>query len=291
MSLTAWHSPEAGARSSGAIDPCFWVLRWPAERRCASVALLNEGKSPDGEGKLPPEDSGIFPATRWSLILEAQESTTTSSGNALAQLCELYWYPIYCFIRSRGFSPEDSEDLCQSFFQRMLSRKLFERAEAGKGRLRSFLLHALKDHLVDSRRWNLAQKRGGGMKQISLDQGAFENRFQLERVDDVSPDTLFDRTWACTVMDRGLKKLEEAYTVEGKGDLFRMLQLHMSGNNADGYGELAQQLNMNPNSVRVAVHRMRKRFRAILKGDIKETLNEREDVEEEIRYLLGLFSP
>ena len=222
--------------------------------------------------------------------MQAQASQELASGNALASLCELYWYPIYCYIRSRGFSPEDSEDLCQSFFQRLLARKIFERADAGKGRLRSFLLHALKDHLVDSRRWNLAKKRGGDAERISLDQAALEERYRLESIDDLSPDAVFDRTWASTVMSTALKKLEASYVAENKGDVFLKLQAYMSGNDADGHARLAEELGMNPSSLRVLVHRMRKRFRRILKQDITQTIDDPEDIQSEISYVLGLFS-
>ena len=201
------------------------------------------------ESSLNSEDSqpGIFPETRWSLILCAQDNVTTEK--ALSDLCQIYWYLVYCFVRSRGHSPEDAEDLTQSFFQRLLSKQLFERADSERGRLRSFLLRALKDHLIDSRRWNLAQKRGGGMKPLSFDQVAAEERFLLEPASAQTPADLFERAWASIAINKALGHLRKSYADEGKIHIYDKLQTYMSGNDADGHGQLAEELGWNPMSL------------------------------------------
>ena len=234
--------------------------------------------------------SGLFPQTRWSLILRANEDQSQIAHEALSTLCQLYWYPVYCMVRSRGCSPEDAEDLCQSFFQQLLSRRLFERAEVRKGKLRSFILNALKDHLTDNQRRSNTKKRGGGVKPLSLDQAEAEQRYSIEPIDELTPDALFDRAWANSIITRALTELEENYAHEGKRDFFSKIQVYMSGNDADGHAQLAAQLDMNPNTLRVAVHRMRKRFRVILEKLIAETVDTQEDFSNEIRHLLSLFS-
>ena len=236
-------------------------------------------------------NSGLFPQTRWSLVLQAKNDQTNAAHEALSELCQLYWYPVYCLVRSKGYSPEDAEDHCQGFFQQLLSKRLFERAEARKGKLRSFLLNALKDHLVDQKRKSSAQKRGGGVKPLSIDEAEAEERYSLEPVEKLSPDALFDRAWAESVLARALKDLESAYAAEGKAEMFAKMQVYMSGNDADGHVPLAEELSMNATTLRVSVHRMRKRYRKLLEHLIAETVESPKDLAEEIQHLLTLFSP
>jgi RNA polymerase sigma factor (sigma-70 family) len=229
---------------------------------------------------------GGFPPTRWSVVLSAAQSGSLEADTALARLCEAYWYPLYAFLRHQGHAPEEAEDLTQEFLVRLVHKHYLDGLKQEGGRFRSFLLTALKCFLANE--WNRehAQKRGGGQPLISIDAAA-ELRYQREFIDTVAPDTVFDRQWAFTVMDRVLDRLQEEYTRAGKQDLFDRLQGCLPGGDGQlAYAEAGVALGLKESSVRMAVLRLRRRYGQLLREEIAETVTSPEEIEEEIRHLI-----
>jgi RNA polymerase sigma factor (sigma-70 family) len=204
-----------------------------------------------------------------------------------------YWLPVYAFARSQGLSPADAEDIIQNILSDLLDRQAFEQVTAEKGKLRSFLRVATKNYLRND--WKKAHrlKRGGGATILSLDYEDAEQRCLLKAADDETPDRLFDRHWAINLLHRTMERLEAAYTGEGKGAVFAVLK-EVLGQKGGGprYQDLAAQLGMSEGAIKVAVHRLRKRYRRLLKEEIARTLDDEspEAVEEEIRFLFGVFA-
>jgi RNA polymerase sigma factor (sigma-70 family) len=233
-------------------------------------------------------NDGGFPPTRWSVVLDAACQGSAESEGALAKLCEAYWFPLYAFLRHQGHSPEQAEDLTQEFFVRLVHKRYLEGLTQEGGTFRSFLLTALKRFLANE--WNRehSQKRGGGKVIFSID-GSAEARYRRELIDHASPDTLFERQWAFTVMDRVLDRLQEEYTRAGKGKLFELTQGCLPG--ADGessYAEAGATLGLKEASVRMAALRLRRRYGQILREEIAETVATPEEIEQEIRHLIAV---
>jgi RNA polymerase sigma-70 factor (ECF subfamily) len=218
--------------------------------------------------------------------LLAGRNDTARARAALAKLCETYWYPLYVYVRRRGSSPHDAQDLTQAFFAQLLEREMLAKADPARGRFRSFILTAIKNFLTDE--WGKArtQRRGGNVLKVSLDWAAAEQRYHQEPVDPDSPDKAFDRHWALALLETALAALEKEYQAENSGELFAALRPTFIGERAaQPYAELAAQLDMTESAVRVAVHRLRKRYRALLRAEIAQTVALREDVDEEMRHL------
>jgi len=234
-----------------------------------------------------------FPDTRWSVVLQTQETESTVRDRALEQICRTYWLPVYAFARGQGLGPADAEDLTQNVLSDLLDRKAFEKATAEKGKLRSFLRVATKNYLCNDWKKARRQKRGGGATVLSLDNEDAERRCLLKAADDETPDRLFDRHWAINLLHRTMERLEAIYTAEDKGAVFAALK-DVLGQKGGGprYRDLAAQLGMSEGAVKVAVHRLRKRYRALLKEEISRTLDDEspEAIEEELRYLFGVFA-
>jgi len=229
---------------------------------------------------------GCFAATRWTVVLSAARSDTTHARDALAQLCQMYWYPLYAYVRRRGYSPPDAEDLTQQFFSRVLEERLIAAADKQKGRFRSFLLTRLSHFLADEWDRLKAQKRGGGQRLVPIEGGAAETRYQLELVDDRSPDRLFEYRWAMTLLERVFDRLRHEFEAGGKTTLFNELkECLVQARAAAPYAELSERLEMSEGALRVAVHRMRQRYRDLLRAEIAETVSGPDEVEEELRYL------
>lgn len=216
---------------------------------------------------------------------------TTQARDALAKLCQTYWFPLYAYVRRRGHGPHDAEDLTQSFFLCLLEQKSVANADPNRGRFRSFLLGAMNHFLANEWKKERAQKRGGGRKILSLDLAAAERRFDLEPADNATPDKAFDRHWATTLLNEVLSRLEGEYRQEGRIDLFDALKQTLAGTReSQPYMELAGRLDMNEGAVRVAVHRLRRRYRELLEAEIANTVGSQEDVKEEMRYLVKVMS-
>jgi RNA polymerase sigma factor (sigma-70 family) len=233
---------------------------------------------------------GHFVTTRWSLVLAAGGTTSAESRAALETLCGLYWYPLYAYIRRRGYSPEQAEDLTQGFFARLLASSALEAADPRRGRFRSFLLTSAKHFLADERDKGRARKRGGGRKVISLDVQHAEGRYRLDPADDLTAEKLFERHWARTLLELVLADLRRQYARAGKESIFEQLKGSLRGKTARGsYGRAGDELGMTEAAARVAVHRLRRRYRTLLREHIAQTVSSPEDVDDEIRHLFAVF--
>lgn len=232
-----------------------------------------------------------FVTTHWSIVLKAGRHDTTRAGDALAKLCQTYWFPLYAYVRRRGHSPHDAQDLTQSFFLSLLERQSVSTADPDRGRFRSFLLGAMNHFLASEWAKGNAQKRGGGQKLLSLDLALAEERFDLEPPDQSTPDKAFDKEWANALLNKVLSQLEEEFRAEGKGHLFEGLKQTLAGSReSQPYAALAEELNMNEGAVKTAVHRLRKRYRSLLETEIANTVSSPEEVKEELVYLLKVIS-
>ena len=232
-----------------------------------------------------------FPTTQWSLIVRAAADDPAERERALAEICRLYWPPVYAFIRSRGNSPHDAEDLTQGLFAELLERNDFAKADADHGRLRSYLLTAASNHLNSEHRRENRQKRGGGAVLLSFDAVDAESRCHIpELMDDLTPDRVFERQWAITVMEGVVYTLAQRYADKGQTELFNTLKPFINAADIAGpQGSLASQLGMTEQALRVAIHRLRQRYAEVLRQTVKATLGHGENVEEEIVCLMAAF--
>ncbi|HEX7086805.1 MAG TPA: sigma-70 family RNA polymerase sigma factor [Vicinamibacterales bacterium] len=230
--------------------------------------------------------SGRFATTRWSLVCAAGREDAQARA-ALAALCETYWYPLYAFLRRRGCSREEAEDVTQAFFARLLERGWVRSADRDRGRFRTFLLTALSRFLAKERDKLRAEKRGGGRVRLSLDFDAGETRYKLEPADEQTPDRLFERRWALTVLDRALARLEEEHGDDpARAAKFAALKpLMTAADAASPYAEVAATLGMTEGAVKVAVHRLRKRYKELLRDEVAQTVGAPAAVEQELSDL------
>jgi RNA polymerase sigma factor (sigma-70 family) len=229
-----------------------------------------------------------FPTTLWTLVLHGGRGEPAQVRAALVQLCRAYWYPLYSFVRRRGYSPHDAEDLTQAFFAQLLEKRALERVDPELGRFRTFLLASLKNFLAND--WDKAQarKRGGGQMIVSLDNEIAESRYQLEPSHDMTPERHFERQWAVTLLDQVLAALRDEYHNEGKGDLFEELKIVLTGQ-PGAYADMAARLRRSEGAIKVAVHRLRHRYRELIRARIAETVGD-DDVEDELRHLAAVLS-
>jgi DNA-directed RNA polymerase specialized sigma24 family protein len=228
-----------------------------------------------------------FAATRWSLVLSAKANDSPQSDAALETLCRNYWRPLYAYVRRQGLSPHDAQDLTQAFFARLLEKNYLAAVTPGKGKFRSFLLAALKHFLSNEWDKTRAQKRGGGKPLVSLDYEAAEAGCALES-SAVAPDAIFDRRWAVTLLERTLARLREEYIADGKVAVFEQLKETLTGEQQSiPYATVARQLASSEGAVKVAVHRLRRRYRELLRAEIADTVSGQEEIEEELRHLFA----
>ncbi len=205
---------------------------------------------------------------------------------ALAALCEIYWYPLYAFLRSRGRSPEDAQDLTQSFFARLLEKNAIRHADPTRGRFRAFLLSSLKNFASNERDREQADKRGGGVRMLSLEFDAAEDRLQLEVPTDETPERVFDRRWALTLLNRVFSRLEAQAGRGEKAQQFGRLKPYLTGDAPQlSYAETGALLEMSEGAVKVAVHRLRRQFRDLVHDEIAQTVSSPEEVDDELRHL------
>ena len=232
-----------------------------------------------------------FATTRWTMVFEAGRPPSVDSDNALAGLCEAYWFPIYAYVRRRGNSKEDAEDLTQMFFSRLLDREMFAGLDRGHGRFRAFLLASLKHFLSNEWDKRRAIKRGGSITHLSLDWQSADQRFGLADNGTMTPDAEFDREWALTLLGRVIEETGREFAGQGKAAEFAALKGCLT-ETKDGirYSEIAAALGIDEGTARVRAHRLRKRYRDLLKREIAATLEDPAMVEEELAVLLGAFS-
>ena len=229
-----------------------------------------------------------FVTTHWSVVLAAAGADTTHAPAALERLCRTYWYPLYAYARRRGQSVEDAQDLTQAFFARLLERHWVADANRERGRFRTFLLTAMSRFMADEWDKVRAQKRGGGVGHVPLQLDDAETRYGCEPADHRTPEEYFERRWALTLLDTVLQRLRAEYESEGKGGLFAALSETLAGSReSQPYAELAAQLSLSEGAVKVAVHRLRKRYRHLLRAEIAQTAAQGEDVDEELRHLFA----
>jgi len=224
-------------------------------------------------------------------VLAAGDRGSPEAELALEELCRTYWYPLYVYVRRQTPTREDAEDLTQAFFARLLEKNYLAGLDSERGRFRAFLLAALKHFLANE--WDRAsrQKRGGGVATVALDWQNADTRYQIEPPDNLSPDRLFDQAWAVTLLERVLARLRGESATEGKAELFRELKpFLMVGKGAIPYARVAESLKLTEGAVRVAVHRLRGRYRELLRDEVRQTIADPAQVEEEMRALFAAFA-
>jgi RNA polymerase sigma-70 factor (ECF subfamily) len=231
-----------------------------------------------------------FATTHWSIVLAAAHDSRPDAQAALATLCATYWYPLYAYVRRCGYESHDAEDLTQEFFARLLDKDYLASVDRGKGKFRSFLLASLRHFLANERDWARARKRGGGRTVFSFDRGEAETRYRLEPSHESTPEKDFDRQWALALLGQVLDRLEAEHAASAAERLFEGLKGFLT--QAEGscpYAEVAPRLGMTAGTVKVAVHRLRRRYRQLLRDEIAQTVAGPEEVDEEIRHLFGAF--
>jgi RNA polymerase sigma factor (sigma-70 family) len=229
---------------------------------------------------------GFFATTRWTMVRAAG----ASAADALETLCSAYWFPLYAYVRRHGFSKEDAEDLTQAFFAKLLERQDFAGLKRENGRFRAFLLAALKNFLANERDRAGRLKRGGNITHFSLDWQSADTQFQIAHGGQIPPDAAYDREWAVALLERVIARLREECVAEGKSERFEQLKPYLTAGKGEiPYADAAAALSMDEGAVRVAVHRLRKRYRELLRNEVADTLSDPAMVEEELAVLLGAF--
>jgi RNA polymerase sigma-70 factor (ECF subfamily) len=229
----------------------------------------------------------MFATTRWSLVAAAQDASAPAAREALAELCAAYWFPVYAYVRRRGHDHHAAQDLTQGFFARLLEKNDLAAADRTRGRFRSFLLAACQHFLANQHDHAAAKKRGGGRVHVPLDFADADGRYSREPADATTPERVFDRQWALGVLERVLAGLRDEYAESGRAKLFDAIKGCLTGATEAGYAELADRLRMTEGAVKVAVHRLRQRYKDRLRAAIAETVAAPEEVEEEIRDLFA----
>ncbi len=233
---------------------------------------------------------GRFVTTHWSVVLRAGLGDSPAAEAALSDLCRTYWYPLYAFVRRQGHRPHDAEDLTQGFFARLLDKKYLATADQAKGKFRTFLLMVLKRFLANEWDWQHAQKRGGFQPIVSIDQEQAEARLAAEPSCEAAPDVLFDQQWAAALLEKVIGRLSEEYASTGRSAIFGQLRgCLVPGGVSRKYSEIAERLHLTESAVKMAVQRMRARYRQILREEISQTVMRPEDVDDEIRHLFATF--
>ena len=232
-----------------------------------------------------------FETTRWSLVIAAGSGDSSAARAALATLCETYWYPLYAYVRRRGTNADDARDLTQGFLTSLLERRDFEHLRQERGRFRAFLLASLQHFLANDAARRRTQKRGGDVMFVPLAFDDAEGRYLVEPAESTTPETLYERRWALTVIDRVLSELRREWEADGRESEFDELKSCLLGiNPPGGYAAIATRLGTSEGAVKTAVHRMRRKFQGALRKDIAETVSDPDDVDDEIRYLVRVLS-
>ena len=231
-----------------------------------------------------------FATTHWSIVRSAGHQSTPDAAAALETLCQAYWFPLYAFVRQQGHREAEAQDLTQAFFVTLLERDDLRHLTPQKGRFRSFLLASLKHFLLNEWDRRKAQKRGGGRMILSLDFATAESRLNVELIDRVTPQSVFERQWAVTLLDRVRTHLREEFMASNRTEQFDVLYIYLTGDSSGlSYAEAAERLNMTEAAVKMAVHRLRRRFHDAIRREIAQTVATQEDVDDEIHTLMAAF--
>jgi len=233
-----------------------------------------------------PSHAAVFQTTHWSVVLQAQAPGSSDAHAALARLCQAYWYPLYCCVRRYGHSPQDAEDLTQAFFAKLLEKGQISFADPERGRFRTFLLRSLENFLRNEHARAITQKRGGNREIVSLDSETAEARYAAELDSQAMPEQVFEKRWASTTLAGALARLRREFSSSGRVDLFDLLEPHLWGDDTrTPYGEVATELGMTVAAIKVTMHRLRHRYREVLREEIAQTLEKAEDIESELQHL------
>ncbi len=250
------------------------------------VPELPENRS----GGFPANAAGVFATTHWSVVLAAGDPSTANAQTALEALCRTYWYPLYAYVRRKGYNLHDAQDLIQEFFARLLGRNYLSVADRNRGKFRSFLLGSLEHFLA--REWTKAraQKRGGGQAAFSLDEREAEDRYLVEPAHELTPERIFDRRWATTLLDRAMARLRDECMANDKGDLFAKVERVLSGEKGEtSYADIGAALKMSEGALKLAVHRLRQRYGELVRAEIAQTVGTAEEADEELHYLFAVL--
>jgi RNA polymerase sigma factor (sigma-70 family) len=230
--------------------------------------------------------------TSWTEVLAARGSATTESRLALEALCRTYWYPLYAFVRSLGLTPDDARDLTQAYFAEFLEKGFLDNCDPSRGRFRVFLMTSIRHFLSKEREKSRAWKRGGRAELLSLDETELEGRYRAEPVDRLTPEQIFERRWALTLLENSLARLRDECVVAAKERQFERLEAFITGERpAITYRAAAMDLGISEAAVKMSVHRLRERFGQILRETMAETVADAQDLDDEVRYLLGVIAP
>jgi RNA polymerase sigma-70 factor (ECF subfamily) len=232
-----------------------------------------------------------FASTHWSVVLAAGDTGAVGADEALESLCRTYWYPLYVYVRRRGYAESDAQDLTQEFFGRLLAKKLLRRADPERGKFRSFLLKSLQHFLVNEWERARTRKRGDGQSQTSLDAHAAELRYRAEPALTQSLDEAYEKRWAATLIEAVLARLRADYAGSGRLDIFEALKPMIWGEQTPlSYPALGTQLRLTAGAVKVAVHRLRARYRELLRAEVALTVSSASEVDDELRHLIAVLS-
>ena len=238
-----------------------------------------------------PASAREFTTTHWSIVLAAGHSSVAGAQEALETLCRAYWYPLYVYVRRQGQSPHDAQDLTQEFFARLLEKKYLRLADPDRGKFRAFLLKSLKHFLVNEWEKARTQKRGGGQCAIPLDAEIAEGRYATEPVQALTLDEVYEKRWAVTLIEAVLAHLRESYAATGRLPVFETLKGFIWGDQTTlSYAEVAPQLGLTEGAVKVAVHRLRSRYRELLRAEIAKTVATPGEVDEELQHLIAVLT-
>lgn len=232
-------------------------------------------------------DRAGFTSTHWSVVLAAGQGTSVQKSEALERLCRSYWYPLYAFVRRRGYAPHEAQDLTQSFFARLLDKEYLKTVDRTKGKFRSFLLASLEHFLANEWRRTQAQKRGGQVSFISIDDDSPERQYLQLTATGLTPEQIFEQQWATALLDQVLVRLRDEFKAEGKGEWFEQLKAYLTGERQGAYAELATKLKTSEAALKMAVSRLRHRYAFLLRAEIANTVARPEEVEEELRALFA----
>ena len=236
----------------------------------------------------PAEGAASFHTTRWTIVMRAVQNQTLGGQSALAQLCRNYWYPLYMFARRRGHSPEDAQDLTQAFFLHLLEQRALAGVDRLKGKFRSFLLASFQNHLSDQVDRARSLKRGGDKEFVRLDTDEAEERYRLEPVECLTAEKMFDARWAMTLLAEALNRVRQEYATEGKTSTFEALKVFLDPVNSrapPSYEEVANRLQVTTGAVKTLIHRLRKRYTALLRDEVGRTVSDPAEIDEEIHAL------
>jgi RNA polymerase sigma-70 factor (ECF subfamily) len=244
-------------------------------------------------GDNPDMKNSQFPTTRFTLVVHAREQISPESQVALEKLCEGYWYPLYAFVRRKGYGPDEAQDLTQGFFTRLLERQYLRDYQRERGRFRTFLLGSVQHFLSNERDWARAEKRGGGCVPLCLDEvfQTGEHRYSLEPRSDLTPEKIFEKHWASTLLERTLNRLQADASQAGTGGQFIRLKGYLTGEESEiPYSQVAENLGTTEGALKVSIHRLRRRFREVLHEEISHTVSHPDQIRDEIRFLTAVVS-